>query len=254
MLITHAKLWPVVEAALPRLASALTIILVGDDAPDSASNIISYSDVVDGQSSEAPHAHIDPDQLAALPYSSGTTGLPKGVMLTHRNLAINHEQWGSMLQLGPDDCYIIYQPLSHIYGVTMMGVSVRSGSKQILLERFDLEAVVRLIEEHGVTWLFAVPPTLLTLANAPGLDASQFRTVKYAFSAASHVGRGRRDRRARPASHEGLLERAGRNRARFAQWLALHWRHRPGGRRGVYLHRRPQKGDDQIQEFQHRAG
>ena len=58
MLITHAKLWPVVEAALARLASALTIILVGDDAPDSASNIISYSDVVDGQSSEAPHAHI----------------------------------------------------------------------------------------------------------------------------------------------------------------------------------------------------
>jgi long-chain acyl-CoA synthetase len=64
-------------------------------------------------------------------------------------------------------------------------VSVRSGSKQILLERFDLETVVRLIEEHGVTWLFAVPPTLLTLANAPGLDRSQFRTVKYAFSAAA---------------------------------------------------------------------
>src|SRR5215813_9838145 len=185
MLITHAKLWPVVEAALPRLVSSLTIILVGDDAPDWAPNIISYSDVVDGQSSEAPAAHVDPEQMAALPYSSGTTGLPKGVMLTHRNLVTNHEQWGSMLRLCPDDCYIIYQPLSHIYGVTMMGVSVRSGSKQILLERFDLETVVRLIEEHGVTWLFVVPPTLLTLANAPGLEASQFRTVKYAFSAAA---------------------------------------------------------------------
>src|SRR4029434_1409081 len=123
--------------------------------------------------------------MAALPYSSGTTGLPKGVMLTHRNLVTNHEQWGSALRLGPDDCYVIYQPLSHIYGVTMMGVSVRSGSKQILLERFDLEVVVRLIEEHGVTWLFAVPPTLLTLANAPGLERSQFRTVKHAFSAAA---------------------------------------------------------------------
>src|SRR5262245_30876928 len=185
MLITHANLWPVVEAALPNLSSTLTIILVGDDAPDSAPNIISYSDVVDGQSSEAPAAQVDPDQLAALPYSSGTTVLPKGVMRTHRNLVTNHEQWGSVLRLGPDDCYIIYQPLSHIYGVTMMGVSVRSGSKQILLERFDLGAVVRLIEEHGVTWLFAVPPTLLTLANAPGLDRSQFRTVKYAFSAAA---------------------------------------------------------------------
>jgi long-chain acyl-CoA synthetase len=185
MLITHSKLLPVVDEALPRLGTPLVMILVGDDAPDPAPNIFGYSDIVDGQSADQPIARVDPDQLAALPYSSGTTGLPKGVMLTHRNLVINHEQWGSMLRLGPDDRYIIYQPLSHIYGVTMMGVSVRSGSKQILLERFDLETVVRLIGEHGVTWLFAVPPTLLTLANAPGLEASQFRTVKYAFSAAA---------------------------------------------------------------------
>jgi long-chain acyl-CoA synthetase len=184
-LVTHAKLLPVIEAALPSLAAPLTIILVGDEAPDSASNIIGYGDVVDGQSADPPITHIDPDQVAALPFSSGTTGMPKGVMLTHRNLAINHEQWGSRLQLSPDDCYIIYQPLSHIYGVTMMGVSVRSGSKQILLERFDLETVVRLIEQHGVTWLFAVPPTLLTLANTPWLDRSHFRTVRYAFSAAA---------------------------------------------------------------------
>src|SRR5262249_43761395 len=185
MLVTHAKLWPVVEAALPRLTSPLTVILAGGDASGSSSNIIKYPEVINGHSTEPPDTRIDPDQLAALPYSSGTTGLPKGVMLTHRNLAINHEQWGSVLRLGPDDRYIIYQPLSHIYGVTMMGVSVRSGSKQILLERFDLETVVRLTEEAGVTCLFAVPPTLLTLANAPGLDRSQFRTVKYAFSAAA---------------------------------------------------------------------
>jgi long-chain acyl-CoA synthetase len=60
-----------------------------------------------------------------------------------------------------------------------------SGAKQILLERFDLELTVRLIEEHGVTWLFAVPPILLALADAPGLDASQFRTIRYVFSAAA---------------------------------------------------------------------
>jgi long-chain acyl-CoA synthetase len=185
MLITHAKLWPVIEAALPNIEAALTIILVGDDAPDSPLSVISYSDVIEGQSSEPPIANIDPDQVAVLPFSSGTTGLPKGVMLTHRNLATNHEQWGSVLQLSPDDSYVIYQPLSHIYGVTMMGVSVRSGSKQILLERFDLEALVRLIERHGVTWLFAVPPTLLTLVNTPWLDRSHFRTVRYAFSAAA---------------------------------------------------------------------
>ena len=185
ILITNTKLWPVVEAVLPSLAAPLRIIILGDGAPDSAPNIISYSDIVEGQSTDPPIAVIDPEQVAVLPFSSGTTGLPKGVMLAHRNLAVNHEQWGSRLGLSPDDSYIIYQPLSHIYGVTMMGVSVRSGSKQILMERFDLETMIRLIKEHGVTWLFAVPPTLLTLVNTPWLDRSHFRTVKYAFSAAA---------------------------------------------------------------------
>jgi long-chain acyl-CoA synthetase len=184
-LITHAKLWPVVESALPRLSSTLTIILVGGDAPDSTPNVIRFGAVVEGQSADPPPAQVDPDQLVALPYSSGTTGLPKGVMLTHRNLVSNHEQYVSAMRLGPDDCYIIYMPLSHIYGVALMGAGVRSGAKQILLERFDLETVARLVEGHGVTWFFAVPPILLALANAQEIKPSQFSTVKFAFSAAA---------------------------------------------------------------------
>ena len=128
---------------------------------------------------------VDPNQLLALPYSNGTTGLPKGVMLTHRNLVCNHEQYVSAMRLGPDDSYIVYMPLSHIYGIALMGSAMRAGAKQILLERFDLETVVHLIQEHSVTWLFTVPPILLALANAPGLEPSQFRTIKFAFSAAA---------------------------------------------------------------------
>jgi long-chain acyl-CoA synthetase len=185
VLLTHAKLWPVVEAARPHLAHLRAIILIGDEAPGLASNVVRYRDVVSGQSADPPSVRVDPGQLAVLPYSSGTTGLPKGVMLTHRNLVCNHHQYGRVMRLGPDDSYIVYMPMSHIYGVTLMGVSIWSGAKQILLERFDLETVVRLIQEHGVTWLFAVPPVLLALANAPGLESSQFRTIKYAFSAAA---------------------------------------------------------------------
>ncbi len=185
VLITHAKLWSVIESALPRLMPSLTIVLVGGDTLDSIINVVHYRDVVAGQSGDLPPARIDPDQLVALPYSSGTTGLPKGVMLTHRNLVSNHEQYVNAMRLDPDDRYIIYMPLAHIYGVALMGASVRSGAKQILLERFDMETVVRLIEEHGVTWFFAVPPILLALANEPGLERSRFRTVKFAFSAAA---------------------------------------------------------------------
>ena len=185
ILLTHAKLWPLVAAARSQLTSVRMIVLIGDEMADSAPDVVRYRDVVSGQSVDPPPGEVDPDRLVALPYSSGTTGLPKGVMLTHRNLVCNHEQYGRAMRLGPDDSYIVYMPLSHIYGVALMGAAIRSGAKQILLERFELETVVRLIQEHGVTWFFAVPPILLALANAPNLERSQFRTVKYGFSAAA---------------------------------------------------------------------
>lgn len=185
ILLAHGKLWPVIEGARPHLTSVREIVLVGDDAPGLRSNITPYKDVVYGRPSDCPPVCVTPSQLAALPYSSGTTGLPKGVMLSHRNLVSNHEQHVLATRMCADDSYIVYMPVSHIFGVALMGVAIRSGAKQILLERFDLEAVVRLIEEHGVTWLFAVPPVLLALANAPGLGPSQFRTIKWALSGAA---------------------------------------------------------------------
>ncbi len=185
ILIAHAKLWPVIEASRSQLTRLRQIVIVGDGDTTSLPGVTRYQDVVVGQSTDPPLDQIDPGQLVALPYSSGTTGLPKGVMLTHRNLVSNHTQYALANQIGPDDCYIIYMPLSHIYGILLMGTSIHSGAKQILLERFDLGTVVRLIEEHGVTLLFVVPPILLALADAPGLEPSQFSTVRFALSAAA---------------------------------------------------------------------
>jgi long-chain acyl-CoA synthetase len=191
ILVTHTKLLPIVEAALPQIPSIRAVVLVGAAAvvgpavSDGRSKILRYEDVVSGQSLGPLSVQVDPAQLAAMPYSSGTTGFPKGVMLTHRNLVANHHQYCLATQLGPDDAYIVYMPLSHIYGVAMMGSGILSGAKQILLERFDLETVLRLIREHRVTWLFAVPPVLLTLASAQDLGPSQFSTIKYIFSAAA---------------------------------------------------------------------
>jgi long-chain acyl-CoA synthetase len=185
ILIAHAKLWPVIEASRSQLPRLLQIVIVGDGDTNSLPGVTRYQDVVGGQSTDPPLDQIDPDQLVALPYSSGTTGLPKGVMLTHRNLVSNHAQYALANQIGPDDCYVIYMPLSHIYGILLMGTSIYSGAKQILLERFDLGTVVRLIEEHGVTLLFVVPPILHALADAPGLEPSQFSTVRFALSAAA---------------------------------------------------------------------
>src|SRR5215831_4052711 len=185
ILLSHAKLLPVVEATLPHLPSIRAVIVVGPPLDNSEFRILRFEDVIEGQPADPPEVQVDPGQLAALPYSSGTTGFPKGVMLTHRNLVSNHHQYVGAIGLGRDDAYIVYMPLSHIYGVAMMGSGVLSGAKQILLERFDLATVLRLIDEHAVTWFFGVPPVLLSLANADDLGPSQFKTIKYIFSAAA---------------------------------------------------------------------
>jgi long-chain acyl-CoA synthetase len=189
VLITHAKLWPVVEAARPNLKHLRAIVVITATGSELPSGVVSYQAAIEGRSTEALSVNIDPGQLAVLPYSSGTTGLPKGVMLTHRNVVANNEQYVIATKMGPDDSFIIYMPLSHIYGVALMAVAVRAGAKQILVERFDLEAVVRLIQEHRVTWLFAVPPVLLAMANATDLDPARLRSVKYVFSAAAPLPR-----------------------------------------------------------------
>ena len=184
VMVTHCALWPVVDACREQLRSVRHFVLLGDSLP-AAPDVTPYAAVVGAASPAAPDVQVDPRHVIALPYSSGTTGLPKGVMLTHRNLVCNHMQMGTASQIGPDDAYPVYLPLSHIYGVVLMGIGMWSGAHQILMERFDLEAVVQAIEQHRATRLYVVPPVLLALANAPGLHAAQFRTIEFALNAAA---------------------------------------------------------------------
>jgi long-chain acyl-CoA synthetase len=183
IMVTHASLWPVVQACRSHLPNLVRVVVTGDEVlRDGACR---YDDVVDSGSAAAPDVVVEQSQVAALPYSSGTTGLPKGVMLTHRTLVCNQLQYLQGSGIGSDDVYPIFLPLSHIYGVMLMNAAMGSGARQIVMERFDLEALVSTIEKYGVTLLHLVPPVLLTLANAAGLDRSQFRTVRYALSAAA---------------------------------------------------------------------
>ncbi len=185
IVVTHASLWPVVDACRARLGNVAACVIVGPGVDDSRGRSIAYDEVVDGGSADAPAVKVDPGQLAALPYSSGTTGLPKGVMLTHRILVSNQAQYLDASGIGPADAYPLFLPLSHIYGVMLMNAALGSGARQILMERFDLDTLVGVIQTHGATVLHVVPPVLLALANAPGLDRSQFRTVKYVLCAAA---------------------------------------------------------------------
>jgi len=183
VIVTHASLWPVVQACRPHLPDLSRVVVTGDE--DGREGACRYEDVVESGSAAAPPVVVEQHQLAALPYSSGTTGLPKGVMLTHRTLVCNQLQYLHGSGIGPNDVYPIFLPLSHIYGVMLMNAALGSGARQILMERFELEALVTVIRKYGATVLHLVPPVLLALANAAGLERSQFRTVRYALSAAA---------------------------------------------------------------------
>jgi acyl-CoA synthetase (AMP-forming)/AMP-acid ligase II len=108
--------------------------------------------------------------LATLPYSSGTTGLPKGVMLSHYNLVANVYQTltpGECGALTEDDMILCFLPLYHIYGLTVgLNLALMHGCTLLLMPRFECERSLQLIGEEGVTVTLCVPPTLLAYCQA----------------------------------------------------------------------------------------
>ncbi len=134
----------------------------------------------------APIHEIDPaTHLAALPYSSGTTGLPKGVMLTHRNLTANVMQ-GAAFGLREEDVVLGVLPLFHIFGMNVvMNTTLAMGATLVLMPRFEVESFLRAMSHHRVTFAFLVPPILLTLAKHPAVDGHDLTSLRQIISGAA---------------------------------------------------------------------
>ncbi len=143
-----------------------------------------------GDPSDAPSVEIDPrDDLAVLPYSSGTTGLPKGVMLTHYNLVANLSQIQDGFPIREDDTVVGCLPFFHIYGmVVVMNQGLRAGSTIVTMPRFDLDQFLGLIAEHGVTRTYVVPPIALALAKHPAVDEHDLSSVEVTMCGAAPLG------------------------------------------------------------------
>ena len=132
------------------------------------------------------HVPVDPGDVVALPYSSGTTGLSKGVMLTHRNLVSNLVQVIGPASLGPSDTIVAVLPFFHIYGMqVLMNSGLRVGATIVTMPRFDLEQFLQLHQDHGANRAFVAPPMIVAMAKHPVVDQYDLSKITQIFSGAA---------------------------------------------------------------------
>ena len=121
----------------------------------------------------------DPDEMAFLLYTSGTTGHPKGVMLTHNNIMSNHRAVAQFKRVPEQSQTILVLPLSHSFGVLMMNQCNISGASAAVMSSFDPVEMLRLIQDYKVLSYSMVPTMLVKLVNTP--ERHEFDTSSLEF-------------------------------------------------------------------------
>ncbi|KAL4238559.1 hypothetical protein ACF0H5_003266 [Mactra antiquata] len=163
-----------------------TVIVLGEaDGYQPFSNML-----VDDGTCFPTDVSIDPKlDVCIMPYSSGTTGLPKGVMLTHSNVVGNLRQFKRATITTQEDTNFAVLPFYHIYGMApiMLG-SLQDGAKLVTTPGFDPEGFLKAIIKHNVSQLHLVPPIILFLARHPVVDKFDLSKLRTIISAAAPLG------------------------------------------------------------------
>lgn len=140
-----------------------------------------------GEGRAAPEVSFEPaTHVAVLPYSSGTTGIPKGVMLSHRNLVANVAQCRINIDLKNTDRVLAVLPFFHIYGMTvLLNLALKQRATLVTMPKFDLVQFLTNIQTYGCTYLYIAPPIAVALAKHPIVDQFDISTVHTVFSGAA---------------------------------------------------------------------
>ena len=156
-----------------------------------AADVPSFSELF-GDPGAAPEAAFDPaNDIAAVPYSSGTTGLSKGVMLSHRNLVANMVQCQALFALSPDDVVLGALPFFHQAGLAgIMNTGLRAGATIVTMPRFEPGQFLDLLERYAVTRGHAVPPMALALARHPAIAGRNLSALRHILCGAAPLGAG----------------------------------------------------------------
>ncbi|WP_405863989.1 4-coumarate--CoA ligase family protein [Streptomyces sp. NBC_00005] len=185
-LITVSALLPQAQEAARKVGIAPDRLIVLDGEGEAATGHPNADDLL-ASGAPAPQVDFDPaTHLAVLPYSSGTTGNPKGVMLTHRNLVANMAQIRQLLAMNSDDRILAVLPFFHIYGMTvLLNAALQARAALVVMPRFDLTAFLDTIQEHRITHGFIAPPVAVALAKHPLVDQYDMSALRIVLSGAA---------------------------------------------------------------------
>lgn len=172
VLVTEEPFRPLVEAVRPQLPNLKHVVMVAEDGI-----LDGETDFRDLCASTEKGTPATNDDVAVILYTSGTTGRPKGAMLTHRNLLANAASCAEVLPVGPDDCFLSALPLFHSFAaMVFMVLPIMVGARIQMMERFMPSHTLTLLEQSGAT-LFGGVPSMFSLMlqaaseNRPDLSA-----------------------------------------------------------------------------------
>lgn len=162
-IITNEELFPKLQEAAKGLSHVRNFILTtAGSAPSSA---ITLGQIIKTSPREFALVPVQADDLAVLMYTSGTTGSPKGVMLSQHNIGSNVEAGIPALPTGPTDTMLIPLPLNHIFGLLMVNECNLTGARIVLHKWFDPKLTLASIGKHNVTQFVGVPTMYIKLAE-----------------------------------------------------------------------------------------
>jgi len=147
-----------------------------------------YHALIRDSAPSRPDLTIDPDAPAVIQYTSGTTGKPKGAVVSHRNALTAIDTIGTLpnYPIADDSVTLLCLPLFHTFGLNFgAGLTFGFGLTMVLVNRFDPELVFSLIEEHKVTLFWGVPPMYYAFVNTPGLDKYDVSSLRHAMTGAA---------------------------------------------------------------------
>lgn len=180
---SKAKMLVTVSALLPQAVEGAAAAGLNDDRVV----VLDGAGLPDGH--PAPEVTIDPaTHLAVLPYSSGTTAKPKGVMLTHSNLTANVAQIRPLQGMQADDRLLAVLPFFHIYGMTvLLNAALHARARLIIMPSFDLGEFLGNIANHKCTYAYIAPPVAVALAKHPLVDSFDLSSLRGIMSGAASL-------------------------------------------------------------------